>query len=103
MKVYQPADEITLVHSGADYFDRLIRLIDAARQTIHLQTYIFDADETGRLVAAALKRAAARGVRVKVLADGVGSNSLPPAFVQDLLSAGVEFRLLHPWPYRVCP
>lgn len=93
MKVYQPADEITLVHSGADYFDRLIRLIDAARQTIHLQTYIFDADETGRLVAAALKRAAARGVRVKVLADGVGSNSLPPAFVQDLLSAGVEFRL----------
>lgn len=92
MKVFQVADEITLVHSGPDYFGRLVRLIDEARETIHLQTYIFDADDTGLMVAAALKRAAGRGVRVRVLADGIGSNRLPKSFVQDLQAAGVEFR-----------
>jgi cardiolipin synthase len=92
MMAYQPADEITLVHSGADYFDRLIQLLDEARETIHLQTYIFDNDETGQLVVQALKRAATRGVCVRVLLDRFGSNQLPPSFVQDLLSAGIEFR-----------
>lgn len=92
MKAFQVADEITLVHSGPDYFGRLVRLIDEARETLHLQTYIFEADETGQMVAAALKRATARGVRTRVLVDGIGSNHLPWPFVQDLSSSGVEFR-----------
>ena len=105
MTTYSPADEITLVHSGDDYFTRLIRLLDAARSTVELQTYIFEADDTGRLVADALKRAAARGVRVRVMADTVGSKkALPPAFIDDLKAAGVEFRFfelfLSIWKWR---
>lgn len=92
MKEYQAADEITLVLSGTDYFTRLIRLLDDARETIQLQTYIFEADRTGYQVADALKRAAKRGVQVQVLADGFGSKDLPDPFVADLVAAGVEFR-----------
>lgn len=92
MKDFQSADEITLVHSGSDYFDRLVWLMDEARETIHLQTYIYENDETGQLIAQALKRAAGRGVRVRVLVDGYGSSQLPQSFVQDLQAAGIEFR-----------
>lgn len=105
MTTYQPAEEIALVHSGEDYFTRLIRLLDEARSTIELQTYIFEADATGQMVASALKRAAERGVRVRVMADTVGSKkALPPAFLADLRAAGVEFRFfelfLSIWKWR---
>lgn len=92
MNTYQPADAIIAVHSGEDYFARLVQLVDEARETVHVQTYIYVQDDTGRMVADALKRAAQRGVQVWVIADGYGSDKLPDAFVQDLLAAGVNFR-----------
>ncbi|MEQ1746572.1 MAG: phospholipase D-like domain-containing protein [Saprospiraceae bacterium] len=92
MNVYQPADSITLVQSGDDFFGRLVHMLDEAKQAVQLQTYIFEADGTGRLVADALKRAARRGVQVWVMADGFGSMGLPAAFVDELKSAGVRFR-----------
>ncbi|MBK6931890.1 MAG: hypothetical protein IPH12_13910 [Saprospirales bacterium] len=92
MSVYQQAESIELVHSGADYFSRLAGLLDEARETVHLQTYIYKDDDTGRRVAAALRRAAARGVQVWVMVDGYGSNDLPAEFIRDLQQAGVAFR-----------
>lgn len=92
MTTYLPADSIVAVHSGEDYFARLVRLLDDARQTVHIQTYIFEDDDTGQLVADALLRAARRGVQVWVMADGFGSKALPDAFVQRLRAGGVQFR-----------
>ena len=92
MNAYYPADEITLVHSGDDYFERLAALLDGAGTSIHLQTYIFEDDKTGRFIADALMRAAARGVRVRLLVDGFGSKKLKSAFIRDLQASGVEFR-----------
>jgi len=93
MNAYQRADEITLVRSGPDYFERLEALLDNARERIHLQVYIFAEDETGRQVAAALKRAAQRGVQVWLLVDQFGSRSLlSRAFIKDLSASGVHFR-----------
>jgi len=92
MNAYQPADAILAVHSGADFFSRLVGLLDEARETAHLQTYIFEDDDTGSLVADALIRAAQRGVQVWVMADGFGSKALPDAFVRRLQDGGVQFR-----------
>lgn len=92
MRAYQQADEIALVHSGEDFFIRLVRLLDEAQQTVHLQTYIYDEDDTGRLVAEALKRAAQRGVQVRVMVDSFGSKDLSLPFVEELRQAGVDFR-----------
>ena len=55
------------------YFDLLLNLINQANESIHLQTYIFDDDETGILVADALKAAVKRNVSVHLLADGYAS------------------------------
>ena len=64
--------------------------IEAAKQEIHLQTYIFKYDSTGIKIASALKRAAHRGVAVHLLIDGFGSLNFPEKALQDLLAAGVR-------------
>jgi cardiolipin synthase len=84
-------NRITLLKTGVEYFPALIAECDAARREIHLETYILEADSTGRSVAAALERAARRGVAVQVLVDGFGSHDLDPALVTEMLGAGVRF------------
>jgi putative cardiolipin synthase len=54
---------------GIDGFLTRVQMIDAAERTLDLQYFIFRGDETGRLLTAALLRAADRGVRVRVLVD----------------------------------
>jgi len=85
-----------LIRGGKAYFDTLIQLIDNATESIHFQVYIFSDDETGKEVAAAFKKAAARKVAVYIMADGYASQSLPDAFVKDLESAGIHFRFFAP-------
>jgi cardiolipin synthase len=55
--------------------ERLVADIDAAASQVHLLYYMIVADETGERVAAALERAAKRGVVCRVLADAVASRS----------------------------
>ena len=85
-------NQLTLLRSGTDFFPQLCADIDAARHSIYLETYIFAADQTGRLVADALQHAAARGVTVRLLLDGYGSAELPEQWVDDLREANVEVR-----------
>lgn len=83
-------NRITLLHNGTEYFPVLEAAIEAAKQEIHLQTYIFKYDSTGIKIASALKRAAHRGVAVHLLIDGFGSLDFPEKALQDLLAAGVR-------------
>ncbi|HEU0188861.1 MAG TPA: cardiolipin synthase ClsB [Gallionella sp.] len=82
-------NRIALLRNGAEYFPQLRADIDAAQQSIYLETYIFAADETGRMIADALRRAATRGVKVHLVLDGYGSAELPQHWVDDLRAAGV--------------
>src|ERR1700761_9084407 len=93
---YTHHNKIRLVHGGADYFSTFVKLIDGARFTIHLQTYIFDADETGKLVSAALLRAAARKVTIFILLDGYASQHLSKQLIAEWKAAGIHFRWF--WP-----
>src|SRR6185503_10214953 len=89
-------NRISLVHSGEDYFSLLIKLIGKAKYTIHLQTYIYENDETGRKVAEALKAAAKRHVSVYLHVDGYASQRLRGEFRHDLEKAGVHFKFFEP-------
>lgn len=53
--------------------DEMIADIDAAARHVHLCTYIWLADHNGLAIKDACIRAAARGVRVRILADALGS------------------------------
>jgi cardiolipin synthase A/B len=81
---------LTLLRNGEEYFPRLIGAIDGAAHSIYLETYIYAADASGQLVSAALKRAAKRGVLVRLMLDGFGSADLPPALEQELVAEGVS-------------
>ena len=70
---YVGGNRLTLLKNGEQYFPALAAAIDAAREEIFLETYIFDDDETGSLIANALARAAARGVATHLLVDGFGA------------------------------
>lgn len=83
---------LSLLQGGSEYFPLLCADIDAAQRSIYLETYIFAADETGRLVSDALLRAAKRGVVVRVLLDGYGSAELPQSWVDELRAAEVKVR-----------
>lgn len=97
MNVFRQAASADLILSGASFFETLEQLIDQAKETLHLQTYIFEADETGSAVIAALKRAAARGISVYVLADAYGSKALPKHVIAEANAAGIRFRLFSPF------
>ncbi|HEX5338573.1 MAG TPA: cardiolipin synthase ClsB, partial [Gallionella sp.] len=83
-------NRLTLLQNGAAFFPQLCADIDAAQQSLYLETYLFAADDTGRRVSAALQRAAARGVAVRLLLDGYGSAELPQDWIDELRNAGVE-------------
>lgn len=56
--------------------DSMVADIDAARDHVHLAFYIWLPDNNGLKVVAALKRAAARQVTCRAMADGLGSRTL---------------------------
>ncbi len=81
---------------GDEYYESVIRDIHAAQSHINVESYIFDFDEIGHKIASALVAASRRGVRVRVMVDGIGSaysiSELRSYFEKD----GVEFRVYHP-------
>jgi len=94
--VYTSGNTVRLVKGGRDYFDLLLNTIRNARFSIHLQTYIFDYDETGKKVADALLAAAARGVHIFLLLDGYASQHLPKEFINRLKKNGISLRWFSP-------
>ncbi len=92
MKVpdFVEGNRITLLRNGSEYFPALESAIDRAQHEVHLETYIFEYDATGIRISEALKRAARRGVTVRLLLDGFGSQNLPQEAIQNLLNTGVQ-------------
>lgn len=89
-------NRLQLLESGNEYFPALIAAIDAARHEVHLETYIFADDTTGRRVAAALARAAQRGVAVRVLVDGFGAREFATGLGASLTAQNVEVMIYRP-------
>ncbi len=96
---YLPGHEIKLIHSGNEYFEDLIKLIDSAKNILHLQVYIFDDDATGKQIVTALIDATNRGVKVYLMVDGFGSHSLKHDFQEMLKEAKIFFRFFSPLPF----
>ncbi len=91
-----PFKSVQLVHSGDDYFSRLERIINDAVTEIHIQTYIFDNDATGKRILLALKEALKRQVKVYLLLDGFGSLSFPNEISKEFRQAGGHIRFFSP-------
>jgi len=91
---------VRLLESGAAAIACMFDAIEAARHHLHLEYYIFDDVELGgRSLLGLLLAARARGVRLAVIYDSVGSHATPDAVITLLQQAGaqmLEFRPLNP-------
>jgi cardiolipin synthase len=89
-------NKVRLIKGGSEYFDLLEQVIDNAQSSIHLQTYIYDGDDTGVRIAKALIRAAQRKVRIFVMVDAFASQHLPASIVEKWTEHGIHFKRFMP-------
>src|SRR5687768_16374348 len=94
--IYSRQNKVQLLRGGKPYFDCLMQMIANAKDSIHLQTYIYMDDERGRQVADALKAAVNRQVTVHLLVDGYASKSLSRQFIEVVKKAGIHCRFFEP-------
>lgn len=85
--------------SATNFFDSLIDGIEQARTSIDMDYYIFDNDSLGQRVIQALQKACQRGVRVRLIMDGIGSSDDALPIIETLHKAGAEVRIFHPHPF----
>jgi cardiolipin synthase len=87
-------NQATLLENGDAFVPAMVAAIQGAKVTVNLESYIFKDDRAGEIFADALVAAARRGVEVRMLLDGTGSN--PGKLRATLLAAGVKLLTYHP-------
>ncbi len=88
--------QLQLLEGSVELFPALVQAIDSAQREVRMETYIFDLTGVGADVAWALERAAHRGVQVRVLVDGFGTQELPAPWRERFAQAGIEWRVYAP-------
>jgi cardiolipin synthase len=94
--LYTSNNQVTLLQGGSDYFDLLEKIIAESKDSIHLQVYIFEDDQTGHRIVQALLSAAQRKVKVYLMVDGYASRSISDALIKQLTAGGIHFRFFEP-------
>ncbi|WP_425064488.1 phospholipase D-like domain-containing protein [Reyranella sp.] len=97
----KPGNLVEMLHSGDEAYPRMLEEISRAKTSVGLCSYIFRADSAGEKFHDALIQAQQRGVKVRVLIDGVGGGYFLSGTYNRLRAAGVPVaRFLHsyfPW------
>lgn len=92
-----PGDEqLALLPSGVDGFDKLLEMIDSATASLRLLFYTFANDETGSVVRDRLLAAKARGVDVSLIVDDFGSIETSADFFRPLIESDCRFSKFQP-------
>ena len=97
---FTPGNRITLLRSGGETYPAMLEAIGAARRHVHLETYIYQSDRTGRRFAEALMERARAGVTVRLLIDAVGSLDMSDDLVRELKAAGVKVGTFRPFTWK---
>ena len=86
---------VVLMRDGTQIFGAMIEAIEQAQETLVLESYIVNSDSVGERFANALIAAVARGVKVRLIADWVGSWTTKRAFWRKLREGGVDVRIFN--------
>lgn len=92
-----PGNQVEILQNGDGFFPALLRDIAAARETIHLETYVWWEGEICRQIAEALATRAREGVEVRLLLDAVGSKNGDEKLFEMMEDAGVRIARYHPF------
>lgn len=104
---HQPFEEVQVGENslklyayGRELFDAMLETIDAAQESIYLETYIWKDDAVGQEFKEHLARKAAEGVAVYVIFDSFGNLVVPRTFKSSFHPAihVLEYRAIRrPW------
>ena len=87
-------NEADISTSGYDFFPALLHAISRAKDHIHIDIFIFNDDELGRLIADALIDKARQGVEIRLIYDDVGCWKVKNAFFERMRDNGIN---VHPF------
>ena len=93
-------NRVRLLRDGPATFDAMVELIEQARTSVALESYIFRSDEVGRRFGETLTRAASRGVAVRLLLDYVGIRGTSRNFLRQLTRSGVDVQIFNRFGFR---
>ena len=83
-------NEVEIFTNGYDFFFALLSKIKSAKEHIHLESYIFEDDALGQLVADALIDKAREGVEIRVIYDDVGNWNVDREFYERMRDEGID-------------
>jgi cardiolipin synthase C len=89
---------VRLLSSGAEALASLVALADRAERTIDIQQYIVEDDDSARFVLRHVRRAAERGVRVRMLIDDLNTVGFDRRYLRLSERGNIEVRLFNPFP-----
>lgn len=85
-----------VLENGDGFFPRLIADINQAKESVHLESYIWWKGNVCDQLAHALAEAAHRGVEVRVLVDASGGHKMTKQNLEVMARGGVKFATFHP-------
>ncbi len=83
-------NKVTLLSDGQATYATMFEAIKTAKDHINLESYIIEDDETGRKFADQLLEKQAKGIRVNIIYDSVGSMNTPTSYFQRLRDGGIQ-------------
>lgn len=92
----EQGNNVTVLQNGDGFFPLLMRDIAAARETVHLESYIWWDGQMPRVLARLLARKAREGVEVRVLVDASGGRKMGKETEKLMTAAGVRVARFHP-------
>jgi cardiolipin synthase len=87
---------LKVLNNGDEFYPAMLRDIDLAERSITIEAYIYWAGEIGVTFAKALAAAAQRSIKVKILLDAVGSQSIGNEILKILEDGGCHIAWYNP-------
>jgi len=94
---FLPGNRVELLQNGDEFFPALLRDVAAARETIHLETYVWWEGDVCRTIAEALAARARQGVEVRLQLDALGAKNGDKKLFEMMEDAGVQIARYHPF------
>lgn len=92
----EQGNKIEVLQDGDGFFPLLMRDIAAARETVHIESYIWWDGQMPHRFAELLAQTARRGVEVRLLIDASGGHRMSKDTEKIMTSAGVRVSRFHP-------
>ncbi|WP_395375824.1 phospholipase D family protein [Marinicella sp. W31] len=93
--------EFQLLDDGMDAFIARMFVIEQAKETLDLKSFIFKEDPVGRVILSKLQKAAERGVSVRLLIDDLWSGSKDQLLLAYDAHPNIEIKLFNPLSRRI--